>query len=480
MIFTTVEFALFFLVVLILNWYFRDQTAFYKLLLLEANTIFYASFDPRFLPLVLLVGFSNWGFGYLIAKASGITRKKLLLFANILITLSPLAFFKYSEFFLTELMPLIWPLEMNNDLPVMDLIFPIGISFFTFQGLSYAIDVYRDKNRLVQNPIDILLFVSFFPTILSGPIMRSHQFIPQLEKPVYSSRSFQLGFALILSGMFKKIVLASYLSEQIVRDVFQVPGDYSSASVLAAVYGYSIQIFCDFSGYSDLAIGVALLLGYRIPLNFNRPYIATDLQEFWHRWHISLSTWLRDYLYIPLGGNKDGKLSKYINIMLTMILGGLWHGAHMRFILWGVLHGLGLVVTHVIKDIHRYFTRSRPTGNRVNKPNRLLKVILWVITFNFVSFSWVFFQAEDTERAFEVFDAVFSFDQNGKGFELLVLPAILLGLLINFFGPWMQKSYLKLQRALPLPLQAVLIALICIIILRMGPEGMLPFIYFQF
>lgn len=480
MIFTTVEFAIFFLVVLVLNWFFRGQPAFYKLFLLEANAVFYISFDVRFLPLIILIGLVNWGFGYLMALTDHTFRKKLLLFVDIVLSLGPLAFFKYSEFFATAIVPLVWDADLVSHLPVMDLIFPIGISFFTFQGMSYAIDVYRDKGRLIKNPVDILLFVSFFPTVLSGPIMRAHVFVPQLVRPVYNTRSFQLGFALILSGLFKKIVIASYLSEHIVREVFQVPADYSSATVLAAVYGYSIQIFCDFSGYSDLAIGVALLLGYRIPLNFDRPYIATDLQEFWHRWHISLSTWLRDYLYIPLGGGRDGKISKYINIMLTMILGGLWHGAHMRFLLWGVLHGLGLVVTHVIKDVHRHFVRRKAQAAVAARPGVVLKVFLWFITFHFVSFAWVFFAVEDAERAFEIFRAVFTLDQVGKGFELLVIPAIAVGLLLNFFGPHLQKGYLNLQRRLPLPLQVIVIAVICIIILRMGPEGMLPFIYFQF
>ncbi|MEZ5453208.1 MAG: MBOAT family O-acyltransferase [Thiothrix sp.] len=476
MIFTTVEFAVFFLVVLSLSWFFRGLPGFYKLFLLEANAVFYISFDARFLPLILLVGLVNWGAGYLIALSNSMVRKKLLLFAAIVLSLAPLVFFKYTEFFATSILPLLWHGDLVSRLPLMDLLFPIGISFFTFQGMSYAIDVYRDRERLVKNPLDILLFVSFFPTVLSGPIMRAHVFVPQLIRPVYSTRSFQLGFALILSGLFKKIVIASYLSEHIVRQVFQVPGDYSSASVLAAIYGYSVQIFCDFSGYSDLAIGVALLLGYKIPLNFNRPYIATDLQEFWHRWHISLSTWLRDYLYIPLGGNKYGTLSKYINIMITMTLGGLWHGAHMRFLLWGMLHGLGLVITHAIKDLRRHF---RKPGAVEAKPNPLMKVFLWLLTFHFVSFTWVFFEAADTERAFEIFRAVFT-DQQGKGFGLLVIPAIAVGLLLNFFGPWLQKTYLDTQRRLPLLLQVVVIALICIIILRMGPEGMLPFIYFQF
>ncbi|MFH1091322.1 MAG: MBOAT family O-acyltransferase, partial [Pseudomonadota bacterium] len=397
-----------------------------------------------------------------------------------------LAFFKYFEFFHGLFESALLYLELDFTLPIADIIFPIGISFFTFQGLAYTLDVYRDRGQLVRNPVHILLFVSFFPTVLSGPIMRAKDFIPRLTRSNYDSQALQTGFALILSGLFMKVVIASYLSEYIVRPVFQVPENFSSLAVLAGVYSYSIQIFCDFAGYSDLAIGLAMLLGYHVPENFKRPYLAANLQEFWHRWHISFSTWLRDYLYIPLGGNKKGLWRKYLNLMITMVLGGLWHGAHTRFLLWGALHGLGLVLSHVYADIRqgRLLFRARPIRKtrprRKKGPDLLKKIGLWFLTFNFVSFLWVFFRAEDTGQAFRILKAVFSVNQPGLGFEFLVIPAILAGLGLQLFGRYFHEAYLSLQNRLPVPVQGLTVAVICIIIMRLGPEGALPFIYFQF
>ena len=486
MLFTTVQFALFFLVVLSVNWMLRNRQGPYRYFLLAANFFFYASLDVRFLPLLLVVGLSNWFFARLMARSAKPSSRKALISIDVTINLGLLAFFKYYEFCHRLFESLLMNFGITTTLPVAEIIFPIGISFFTFQGMSYAIDVYRDREQLVQSPVDILLFVSFFPTVLSGPIMRARNFLPQLVEPVYDSRAFQAGFALIISGLFKKIVIASYLSEHIVRQVFQVPANYSSLTVLAAVYSYSIQIFCDFSGYSDLAIGMALLLGYHIPDNFRQPYKATNLQEFWRRWHISLSTWLRDYLYISLGGNRKGRLHKYLNLMITMVLGGLWHGAHTRFILWGTLHGLGLALTHIYQDLRK---RWRPvTQDNVPASRSRLAVafggiktfFLWLLTFNVVSFLWVFFRAEDTPRAFEIFRAVFRMTQPGGGFEYYVIPAILIGLGIQFFGRYFYDLYIRVQEKLPAPIQGLVIALLCIGILRLGPEGVLPFIYFQF
>ncbi|MEW5722862.1 MAG: MBOAT family O-acyltransferase [Thermodesulfobacteriota bacterium] len=486
MLFTTIEFAVFFLFILGLNWALKGRGWWYRLFLLGANFFFYGTLNKNYLPLLLAAGLFNWLFARLIVRAKGKAFKKLLLAADVALNLGLLAFFKYFEFFYGQIESLLLALNLTVGLAPAELPFPVGISFFTFMGLSYAIDVYRDHQRLETDLLDVLLFVSFFPTVLSGPIMRADRFIPQLEGRVYEPEGFQEAFALILSGLFKKIVIASYLSEHIVRQVFQVPEGYSSLTVLAAVYSYSIQIYCDFSGYTDLAMGLALLLGFRIPQNFRQPYTALNLQEFWRRWHISLSTWLRDYLYIPLGGNRKGLGSKYLNLMITMVLGGLWHGAHTRFLLWGFLHGLGLTVTHMYVDWRgrRLSLRVRnhlpPAARGPDPLAAVRKFLAWFFTFHFVSFLWVFFRADDAGRAFEVFRAVFCLTQPGDGFELLVIPAVLAGLLMQFFGGRLHGFYLSLQSRLPIPLQGVTIALLGIIILKMGPEGVLPFIYFQF
>lgn len=480
--FTTLTFAVFFLLVLCLNWVLRERPGPYRFMLLAANMVFYASMSIRFLPLLIMVGLLNWAFSLAMTRAGSPGWKKACLVLDVGLNLGLLAFFKYFEFFYSALESGLIYLGIHISFPLIEIVFPVGISFFTFQGLSYAVDVYRDPQRLVKSPVDVLLFVSFFPTVLSGPIMRARNFIPQLDRPRLEQIDYHNGFALILSGLFKKIVIASYLSEHIVRQVFQVPDHYSAPAVLAGVYAYSIQIYCDFSGYTDLAMGIALLMGFSIPENFRSPYSATNVQEFWHRWHISLSTWLRDYLYISLGGNRKGEFHKYLNIMITMVLGGLWHGAHARFLLWGGLHGLGLVVTHLYKDLRtRWRGTAEAAGQKTSGAMRCLGVFIsWFLTFHFVSFLWVFFRAEDAPRALEIFQAVLQWGRPGEGFEVLVIPAILAGLGMQYVGGYIKEGYLWLQNRLPLPLQAVVISAVVLVILRLGPDGVLPFIYFQF
>ncbi|MBF0528186.1 MAG: MBOAT family protein [Deltaproteobacteria bacterium] len=481
MLFTSPEFALFFLVVIAINWWIRGRRGLYKAFLLIVNGIFYGSLEMRFLPLLLAVGVTNWGTAHLLNRPISQSWRKFILAVDVSFNLGLLAFFKYSEFFFSTLESTLLFLGSQARLPMAEITFPVGISFFTFQGLSYAIDVYRDRRQLVPSLTDVLVYVSFFPTVLSGPIMRARHFIPQLFRRTYDRRSFQIGFGLILMGLFKKIVIASYVSEHIVRQVFQVPSQYSSCTVLAGVYAYSIQIYCDFSGYSDLAIGLALLLGFQVMDNFRQPYVATDLRDFWRRWHISLSTWLRDYLYIPLGGNQKGEIRKHVNLILTMGLGGLWHGAHARFILWGILHGIGLVINHLWRD---HWNKRRKTSQDELSINpwvqRLKQAAAWFLTFNFVSFLWVFFRAEDAGRAWEIFTAIFRIFQPGAGFELMVIPATMMGLALQVWERQAHEGYLRMQNRLPLPLQGLTIALFCIIILKLGPDGVLPFIYFQF
>jgi len=428
---------------------------------------------------------SNYVFALLISRAKGRNLRRVWLCADIILNLGFLAFFKYFEFLYQCLDSVVVPLGLSLPPPFIELYFPIGISFFTFQGISYCIDVYRDRNCLIRNPVDVLLFVSFFPTILAGPIMRAGRFVPQLDKPEYDSRSFRDAFALILSGLFKKLVISSYLSEHIVREVFQVPSAYSSITVLLGVYAYSIQIYCDFSGYSDIAIGIAQLLGFRLPENFRVPYGVTNVQDFWRHWHISFSTWLRDYLYIPLGGSKKGKPRKYLNLMLTMVIGGLWHGPHSRFLLWGAMHGIALALTHAFRDIRKTWFSPRAEENTSAVPpspvrTAALKVGAWFLTFNLVSFLWIFFQAEDSARALEIVQSIFALNTKGMGFEFGVLTALAAGLAVQFTGPYALDLFSRMQQRMPVAVQAAIIAILCILILQLGPSGVPPFIYFQF
>lgn len=474
--FVTPEFAAFFFVVLALSRLCAPSGAHvFGPVLLAANLLFYATAGIVFVPLLLTVAMLNWGAVRLLHKAAATTRKliiTLVVFAN----LSLLGFFKYYEFFFGLVENLLgFGLFMGAD--ALELAFPVGLSFYTFQGLSYAIDMYRSPERNPETFYRVLLFVSFFPTILAGPILRSHQFLPQFDAlRLPSTADVAEGFTLILSGLFKKVVLASYLSEQVVREVFQTPELFSSWGVLAGFYGYSLQIYCDFSGYTDLAMGFALLLGFRLPQNFQAPYLALNLQDFWRRWHITLSSWLRDYLYIPLGGSRSG--SRTANLIITMFLGGLWHGSHTRFLFWGFMHGAGLAIVHLL---HQWRQTWPPAAQAALSRLRWLTMPLaWFCTFHFVSALWVFFRADDMTRAMEIFRRLLFFGQPGEGFPLLAIVVILTGLAIQAAGPRIATTFTRLQEHLPWPLQALLLAVTSGFILQLGPDGVLPFIYFQF
>ena len=340
--FVTLEFATFFLFVLVAGWLLRERDGEYRASLLVCNLFFYALAGMVFVPLLLAVAVLNWGAVHLMSRFSGQPRKRKGVIAlDVALHVALLAFFKYYEFLILGLESLASAAGLDTGilrhaLPSMEILFPVGLSFYTFQGLSYAIDHYRCPDEPPRAFLDVLLFVSFFPTIMAGPIMRARQFLPQLGHRTWDSRDLQEGFALILSGLFKKVVIASYLSEHIVRDVFESPEFYSSWTILAAVYAYSIQIFCDFSGYSDMAIGVGRLMGFRLPENFRSPYLALNIQDFWRRWHISLGSWFRDYVYIPLGGSRVGKARWVRNLVIVWGLTGLWHGAAWNFVAWGL------------------------------------------------------------------------------------------------------------------------------------------------
>ncbi len=490
--FVTLDFAVFFLVVLAAGWAVQDRPRAGKAVLLCANLFFYAWAGWVFVPLLLTVATLNWATVRLIAMPGGGRIgedeprrdgcRRWILAVDVGLHVALLAFFKYYEFFVLNLEALFRLAGFEAPhLPMADILFPVGLSFYTFQGLSYAVDRYRRRRDGGEGAKPesfgrVLLFVSFFPTVMAGPILRESQFFPQLDRPVRDAAALPEGFALLLSGLFKKVVLASYLSEHVVRDVFQAPELYSSWAVLAAVYGYAMQIFCDFSGYSDLAAGVGRLMGFRIPQNFNSPYLALNLRDFWRRWHITLSLWLRDYLYIPLGGSRRG--SRTLNLLVTMGLGGLWHGSHVRFLAWGLLHGLGLAAVHVFEA----FTRRPGAPAAVGRwfAARPGKCLAWLLTFHTVALLWIFFRAEDMDRALEIFRRLFCFGQPGDGFPALAIPAILAAFAVQLWGGRLFVAFAGVQARLPWALQSVTAALAAGCILKMGPDGVMPFIYFQF
>ncbi|QLA17233.1 MBOAT family O-acyltransferase [Desulfolutivibrio sulfoxidireducens] len=474
---TSFEFALFFLLVLPLNWLLRPYDFAYRIFLLGASYVFYASFNLKFVLILFIFSFLTWFFAIIFRETADRRFRKFCLILYLCISLGILVFFKYYEMLYLSLDYVLGVFKAANPVPFMDVFLPIGISFFTFQGLSYAIDVYRDEKNVVKNPVDVFLFISFFPTILSGPILRAKQFIPQLHRKKFSAVDVNSGFYLLVSGLFKKLVISSYLSEHIVRQVFAAPEGFSSLAVLIGVVSYSIQIYCDFSGYTDMARGMGRLLGFDLPDNFNSPYASQNLRDFWHRWHITFSTWLRDYLYIPLGGNRKGRFRKYANLVVTMALGGLWHGAAYNFLVWGFIHGFGLVAVHLYID--------RKTRTRGDSPDQgflpaVSRFLGRVATFGYVTLAWVFFGAEDAAKAMDILARMADLDPEGATAGLIPvgLAVLVLASQISRFDA--RRLYDHLVRPLPAPVQGAVLGLLAVVILKLGPDGVLPFIYFSF
>ncbi|MDR1921497.1 MAG: MBOAT family protein, partial [Candidatus Adiutrix sp.] len=478
--FTSFEFAVFFGITLVLNWRLRANASLYPPFLLAANLSFYGLGAPRFLPLLLIVALANWFTAVRVCGEKRPGRRKLYVALDAVFCLTLLCFFKYFEFGATLLEDLGLTGGLWSRFQLPEIVYPIGLSFFTFQGLSMAIDHYREPNRRPPDFLAALNFVSFFPTLLSGPIQRFGSFIPQMKSIKYEPENFNLAATLILSGLFKKVALSSYLSENIVRQVFQVPESYSAMGVWAGVYGYSAQIYLDFSGYSDLALGVGLLLGYNVGRNFDAPYLATNIRDFWRRWHISLSSWLRDYLYIPLGGNRRG--SKSLNLFLTQSLGGLWHGAHLRYLIWGMAHGLALALSHFFEGRRRRKERLADEAGLKPRPRRRIRFVRlskfagFFLTFNFVSLLWILFRAEDSRRALEICRAGLDLGREGLGAPLLAWLAVGLTLLMQAVGAEVRAGFLSLQAKLPGPVLSLWCAFWVIVILKLGPDGVLPFI----
>jgi D-alanyl-lipoteichoic acid acyltransferase DltB (MBOAT superfamily) len=338
MIFPTVEFAVFFAVVLPLSWLFMPHPKLWKLFILAASYFFYAYADVRFVLLLFASTAVNQAAAKLLAKR----RDGRILAVALAVDLGLLGWFKYYGFFALQVDHTLAEVGLRTPLPLLQITLPVGISFFTFQAMSYVVDVWRGKIE-PTNTLDFAVYESFFPHLVAGPIVRASEFLPQLSAPRDARRvPVTAAVFLIVGGLVKKVVLADLLATRLVDPVWATPGQHSSGEVLVAIYGYAVQIYCDFSAYSEMAIGLALLLGFRFPDNFNRPYAAVSLQDFWRRWHMTLSRWLRDYLYVPLGGARKGRRRTYLNLMITMVLGGLWHGAAWTFVLWGTLHGGGL------------------------------------------------------------------------------------------------------------------------------------------
>ncbi len=491
MLFPTLDFALFFMVVFIISWELRRHFNARKLVLLAASYFFYGYWDWRFTGLLLGSSLLNYAAGHLLQRHGEESRRKLIVGIAVAINLSVLGFFKYYGFFLDSLTDILVSLNIERDLPFLEIILPVGISFFTFQGISYVVDVYRRDVEASTSLVDLCLYISFFPQLVAGPIVRASEFLPQLTAtPALSRKQIGQGVVLILVGLFKKMVIANYLATELVDKVFFDPSVYGAVDLAVGVYAYAIQIYCDFSGYSDIAIGIAALLGYQFQRNFDQPYRAKSLREFWRRWHISLSTWLRDYLYKPLGGSYGTNIATYRNIILTMVLGGIWHGAAWTFILWGMFHGVAIALERFIVELN-----PKPNyalaGYGDDAVGRVLEISEsggrfiagfagFFLTFNLVCFSWILFRSTDMET---VLMMLRGFGNWTVAPELTTpfLSVLVFGTLASQFlpGRWVDKTGIYLARLDGVTLGVVL-GVGLLFIEAISPEGVAPFIYFQF
>jgi alginate O-acetyltransferase complex protein AlgI len=488
-IFTAPAFWIFFLIVLAGYSLVYKRLFLRNLYLFLVSLFFYYKTGGLFLFILIFVTLIDYMCGLLIYKSERKGARKFFIILSIISNLGLLGYFKYTGLIVSTINRV-----FETNLKVVDvlsafsnsilgtsfdisyIILPVGISFFTFQSLSYTIDVYRRKMEPVRNIIDFGFYVSFFPHLVAGPIVRASVFIPQIYQEFkLTHREFCHALFMISKGLVKKILISNFIALNLVDRVFDLPSVYSGFENLMAIYGYGLQIYCDFSGYTDIAIGVALILGFRLPVNFNSPYKAADIGDFWKRWHISLSQWLRDYLYISLGGNRKGKVRTCINLMITMLLGGLWHGASLRFIIWGGLHGIGLVIDKI---------RTFIFGPNTYK-NKFVKALSIFLTFQFVSFCWVFFRANDIHSVMLMFRQIFqsflpdSFNAVFTAYSS-VFALIAAGYLIHFLPERLKESYRGLFIKIPLAGQVAIILIIGLLLYQMRTTDIIPFIYFRF
>lgn len=462
-------FAAFIVVYLLLQ---RRTTARLMFVTLFSYYFYYKSSGTYFF-LLAVVTVSDFLLALLMEHTVTRWKRKLWVVVSLCVNLGLLCYFKYTNFLLE-----CWASLTGGSFSMLDIFLPVGISFFTFQSLSYTIDVYRREIKPLTNLLDYAFYVSFFPQLVAGPIVRARDFIPQIRRPLFvSDEMFGRGIFLIMSGLFKKAVISDYISVNFVERIFDNPTLYSGVENLMGVYGYALQIYCDFSGYSDMAIGIALLLGFHFNINFDSPYKSASVTEFWRRWHISLSSWLRDYLYISLGGNRKGKVRQYVNLIITMFLGGLWHGASWNFVLWGVLHGVALAV-------HKFWMSltGRKKGEQSHGIRRFFGVI---VTFHFVCFCWIFFRNADFATSVDMLRQIFTV------FRPQLLPQLLagywevfalmgLGYVLHFLPDSWERACTKTVIRLPLLGKAVLMIALIYLVIQMKSSDIQPFIYFQF
>jgi len=461
-VFPSLQFAFFFPVVLATSWLLMPHPRAWKPFILAASYLFYAAASPGYALLLGAITLGNQAGAVLIARVPE-RRRTHVMAAVVALDLAALGVFKYYGFFAGEIGRSLDAVGLGMPLPLLELALPIGLSFITFQAISYVVDVKRGLLPPAST-LDFGLYLSFFPHVVAGPIVRAREFIPQLATP-RNPRTVAVGAGVVLIalGLVKKVAIADFLARTVVDDVFAVPQAYAAPDVALAAYAYAAQIYCDFSGYTDIAIGVALLMGFVFPQNFNSPYRATSFGDFWRRWHMTLSRFLRDFLYIPLGGNRGGRWRTARNLMITMVLGGLWHGAAWGFVLWGALHGACLVIEHQLRG-------------RMHAPAWLR----WAIVFNVVVFGWILFRSESLALAGDFISRLVV-----PGEATLWTPAAIAAVVAVIGLQLLPPAPLERIRLwvahLPAPALGAGLAAVIAVVGATVPSGEVPpFIYFQF
>lgn len=448
------------------------------------SLFFYYESSGEYVLILLFAATLDYCIGRAMGRSEDPRQRKRLLLTSICVNLGMLSYFKYFYFLLDLGQTLLSAVGIATPpavpLEARDYFIPAGISFYTFQTLSYTVDIYRREITPLKRWIDYLFYLSFFPQLVAGPIVRAKDFIPQIyRRPQLLKVEYGEALALLISGLIKKAIIGDFIGANLVDLIFAEPTRFTGIENLFAVYGYAMQIYCDFSGYSDMAIGIALLLGFRFNINFDSPYQSGNITEFWRRWHISLSTWLRDYLYIPLGGNRKGKLRTYLHLFLTMLLGGLWHGAAIRFVLWGAIHGVALALHKLYMQLFGYL------GWRKSEPYRWQRFLGQIITFHLVCFAWIFFRADSMETALAVITQIKEhftpevFLQFVVGYKN-VLSLLLIGYLLHFTSRKQELSFRDWVTNLPFLAQVFLFIGVIFLLIQIRSADAQPFIYFNF
>lgn len=476
MLFNSFIFFIFLGVVLPLYYFFPKKAK--KPLLLVASYVFYGYWDYRFVSLLLLSTMVDFFVGKALFKAEEKKKRKQLLAVSMLVNLGILGFFKYFGFFIDSLTPIAGIFGGNLDYLHLNIILPVGISFYTFQTMSYTIDIYRKKIEPTNNFIDFAVFVSFFPQLVAGPIERAKHLLPQIHKtPLPNRQQIEKGIVLIVTGLFKKVMIGD-TAGRFVDHIFAQPNIYNGPELLFALLLFSIQIYADFSGYSSIARGTAKLLGIELMKNFEQPYLSRNITEFWRRWHISLSSWLKDYLYISLGGNRKGKIRTYINLLITMLLGGLWHGASWNFVIWGGLHGIYLA-------FHKWILKGKKVEERIRYHGvyDIAKQILFIITtYILVLITWLFFRATDFETTKIFISKMIHWESSEYSKQLFSIAFMYYAFVFiyDFFEYYSKRHTFLLKFKSKPVIYGILTGLFLITMAYILQSDPLPFVYFQF